>query len=210
MSILLTHIKQQLSEALPGKKAQFEMANLQRAVNYVVPDDAREAGVMLLLHPSEREYAITFIQRTSKNINDPHSGQISFPGGKFEVSDNSMLDCALRETHEEIGVFPEQINVLGALSPLYIPVSNFNVFPFVGYVAAQSTYTLQTSEVVNILTAPISHFLNPTNRAIEDLKLNAYSLPQVPFFKLEDKKIWGATAMILNEFLTIARPAINI
>jgi 8-oxo-dGTP pyrophosphatase MutT (NUDIX family) len=195
-------LKVQLQEELPGRPAQFEMTNIHRDINYTVPEDARHAGVMLLLFPQEGQLYTTFIQRTAHNPNDPHSGQVSFPGGKRDETDENMLECALRETEEEIGVSVREIEVLGSLTQLYIPVSHFNVHPFV---PRKPGFRLQESEVKSVLNFPLEHFLNEGNLDRCDITVRSFTMRNVPYFRAGDSKIWGATAMILNEFLSVWR-----
>jgi 8-oxo-dGTP pyrophosphatase MutT (NUDIX family) len=203
MQDLVEKIKNVLNENLPGRQVQFEMTNIYRELNYVVPEDARRAGVMLLLFPIDGKMHLVFIQRTSKNPNDPHSGQVSFPGGKFELEDESLLACALREANEEVGVEPSEIQVLGALTQLYIPISNFNVYPFVGFLPEKPNFVLQESEVKSLLIFPVEHFLHPSNKGLTDITVQTFTMKNVPYFQAGDLKIWGATSMILNEFLAI-------
>lgn len=200
---MIERLKNALDLPLPGRLAQFEMTNITRDLNYIVPEDAKLAGVMLLLFPYQDDLQVLFIQRTSKNPNDPHSGQVSFPGGKFEPNDESLLHCALRETYEEVGVKSHEIEVLGALTPLYIPVSNFDVHPFVGYSAQKPDFLLQETEVKSLIMHPIEHFLIAQNKDKIDITVRDFTMKNVPYFKSEERKIWGATAMILNEFLTV-------
>jgi 8-oxo-dGTP pyrophosphatase MutT (NUDIX family) len=200
---LIQKIEKSLQNELPGRAAQFKMTNISRTLDDIVPSDAKLAGVKLLLFPKQDKLHLSFIQRTAKNPNDPHSGQISFPGGKLEPNDESLLACALRETEEEVGVLPSKIKVLGALTQLYIPVSNFDVYPFVGFLEEEPLFKLQESEVKSVITLPIDHFLNPENLDSTDITVRNFTMKNVPYFKAENNKIWGATAMILNEFLTI-------
>ncbi len=139
------------------------------------------------------------IQRTAAE-NDQHSGQVSFPGGKKEISDNSYADCAKREAFEEIGVAMDSIEILGALTPLYIPVSNFHVFPFVGFIEKEPLWNKQTSEVSEIIPIPIAHFLSEENEKTTTVNGRGFSLENTPYFDVNGKVVWGATAMILSEF----------
>lgn len=199
----LTKIKAQLELPLPGRKAQFEMTNISRTLDYTVPDDARHAGVMLLLFPVDNQLNVTFIQRASSNPNDPHSGQISFPGGKFEQDDSSLLACALRETEEEIGIPRHQIQVLGALTQLYVPVSNFDVHPFVGFLAQPPIFKKQETEVKSIIHVPVTHFFQENIKGYTDITVKNFTMQNVPYFELLEHRLWGATSMITNEFLHI-------
>ncbi len=198
-------LKSQLQGELPGRKAQFEMANIFRDPDYTIPEDARHAGVMILLFPYEGQIHTTFIHRTAHNPNDPHSGQVSFPGGKRDETDDSMLACALRETEEEIGVPVGDIQVLGGLTQLYIPVSHFNVHPFVGYVPEKPKFSLQESEVRSVLNLPLMHFFEDGNLDRCDITVRSFTMKDVPYFRAGENRIWGATAMILNEFLSVWR-----
>jgi 8-oxo-dGTP pyrophosphatase MutT (NUDIX family) len=128
-----------------------------------------------------------------------HSNQISFPGGKKEESDSSFEFAALRETEEEVGIASNTVKILGALTPLYIPPSNFLVYPFVGYIDYQPIFVISEKEVQRIITPPI-HLFRDDQAIKEDIFESArgYSV-KAPYFELEDVKIWGATAMILSE-----------
>ena len=207
MNSIFDNIKNIIQEELPGRPSQFEMANINRDLNYTVPENARKASVMLLLYPFIGYIHTAFIVRTSKNPNDPHSGQVSFPGGKLENNDASLLDCALRETEEEVGIPPSSITVLGKLTPLYIPISNFDVHPFVGFLNEAPEFVLQETEVHSIIQLPIEHFLHPAQKGYTDITVHTFTMKNVPYFNAQDKKIWGATSMILNEFLEIWRKA---
>lgn len=210
MRHFIDRLAQNLQRPLPGQPAQYRMAHAVRRHQSSPPPDARQAGVMALLFPAQGHWHLTFIQRVASNPNDRHSGQISFPGGKREPSDESLLQTALRETHEEIGVSPVEVTVLGALTPLYIPVSNFEVHPFVGYAEAPPVFSPQASEVTAVLTMPIDYFSDPANMRKTDLTVAPnITLKSVPYFDLNGEVLWGATAMILSELLAVAEDATN-
>lgn len=193
-------ITQQLqNEPLPGRNAQFKMQHFYRSLDYNIPETAKRAAVMLLIYPKNDVLFTVLIQRTSNNQNDKHSGQISFPGGKLEKNDESLAFCAKRETFEEIGVPIADIQLLGALTPTYIPISDFHVFPFVGFVAQEPLWKKQQSEVVEVLQIPLLHFLDEKNKGETTINVQGFTLQNVPYFDVLGKKIWGATAMILNE-----------
>ena len=196
---------------LPGVKAHEELAAFKYKLQ-PAPDTHKKAGVMGLLFPAERGWSICFIQRPTRNPNDPHSGQISFPGGRMEESDENIWQTAIRETEEEIGVPSPSIQKIGSLSSLYIPVSDFLVFPYIGYTKETPQFTLQESEVSGIITPPVKHLLEDGVIKFKDLTVrNNIQLKSVPHFYLDDYVIWGATAMMLNEFrLTLLRLNSNI
>ncbi len=164
--------------------------------------DAREAAVMLLLLFDSDIPKVVFIKRPD-HPRDPHSGQISFAGGRIEKSDLSYESGARRETFEEIGVPQDQIKVIGALSKLYVFASNNLVFPFVGYLDYMPDFTLQKSEVDQVITVPMDYFLNESVLLTKDLQVKDYTLKDVPYYDLYGHTLWGATAMIFAEWLQI-------
>ena len=192
-----------LMNELPGREAQLRMAHVTRSHYVEAPPEARAAAVMLTLFPKQDKWNLLLIKR--KTIHgDRHSGQIGFPGGKFEPTDGTLIQTALRETEEEVGIDRSEIQVLGPLTDLYIPVSNFVVQPYVGVLQHRPSYRLQSSEVSRIFETPIRKFLEPDTRKITDIKVGeGLSLKNVPYFDLEGEVLWGATAMILSEFLQI-------
>ncbi|MBR9919890.1 MAG: CoA pyrophosphatase [Bacteroidetes bacterium] len=193
-----------LQNPLPGVEKQYEMAHAVRNPAYSTPPDARQAGVMALFYPKQEDWHLVLIERTSRNPNDRHGGQVSFPGGKHEPEDQDLRQTALRETEEEIGVGAKDIEVLGKLTELYIPVSHFQVHPYVGLLPYQASFDPQEEEVESILEVPVNHLLDPKRRLTTDLKVRENMiLKRVPYFELEDKIVWGATAMMLNELIHI-------
>lgn len=188
---------------LPGREAQLQMAHATRRQYLEAPTAARQAAVLLALFPKNEEWSIVFIERNA-NDRDQHGGQISFPGGKAEPQDGSMLNTALREAEEEIGISREQVKILGGLTDLYIPVSNFQVHPFLGYLEAAPTYQVQVEEVNAVLEVPLSHFQQQGVRQVTDIRITPQIfLKNVPYFDLYGRVLWGATAMMLNELLQI-------
>ena len=207
MKEFIDHLRRRLSEPLPGRSAQYKMASMRRLEELgalsVVPPDAKVACVLNLLHWHQDAWRTVLIQRTH-NPRDRHGGQVSFPGGRWEDTDGVLANVALREAEEEIGVPATQIEILGPLTDLYIPVSNFLVHPFVGILHAPPVFTPQPGEVESILTPPVQHFLTPENRKITDLTLaQGLTIKEVPYFEVEGRMVWGATAMILSEFLEL-------
>ena len=203
-------LKQTLLSGLPGLDQQMKMAPLgERRYSSVVPDDVRRAAVMMLLYPDNGAWHILYIKRSSDNPNDKHSGQISLPGGKLETTDKDMLDCSLRETFEEIGIPAASVNVIGALTPLYVFVSNFLVDPFLGYLNEKPTLKLQKSEVAEVLHIPIKHLLDKNTVKSKEIQVRNITLKDVPYYDLNGHTLWGATAMITSEFLKIYESTIT-
>ena len=205
----IDHLERQLQLPLPGLEAQFRMAHVTRqSYQGEPPADAKPAGVLALFYPNPRDHwHLVLIERESRNPKDRHRGQISFPGGQFDPTDASLAQTALREAEEEIGVCAASIRLLGQLTPLYIPVSNFHVYPFVGVTECRPTFQIQPEEVKSILEVPFQHFTSPGIAGRTTIFLaDNLQIPNVPFFDVQGKAVWGATAMILSELLAIVQP----
>ncbi len=203
MSDFINKLQQNLQQNLPGREAQLKMAPTSRRLYMAAPEDARQAGVLATLFPKNGAWHIVLIQR-NPNDRDRHGGQISFPGGKAEPHDGTMLKTALRETEEEVGILQKEIKILGKLSELYIPVSNFQVHPYVGFLDCQPTYSIQEEEVSQVLEVPLSHFRNEATKRVTDIRVNKHlSLKKVPYYDVESKVLWGATAMMISELMEV-------
>jgi 8-oxo-dGTP pyrophosphatase MutT (NUDIX family) len=204
MENLIERLIEGLSGSLPGRVAQFRMAHAVRRPDAEAPSDARKAAVLALFYPKAGQWHIALIERSSANPHDRHSGQISFPGGRFDVEDADLVETALRESEEEIGIHRNHVKVLGALTDLYIPVSNFHVFPFVGYMDQTPTLFPQAGEVEAIVEAPFSGFLGKVGLQQADISFGSgMILHDVPCFEVEGHIVWGATAMIMSELLAV-------
>jgi len=202
----LSGLEQRLKSAKPGLPAQLKMVPSPRPgqKTYLdVGDDCLKAGVMLLLYPDAESWRLVFIRRTSTVLH--HKDQIGFPGGQIEPGED-RIRAALRETWEELGVAPENIRIIGELTPLYIPPSGYCVYPVVGLAAAPPTFVPHPDEVAEVIEVSLDHLLNSANTREEHWTIRGEPL-QVPFYAYHHHKIWGATAMILAEFLEIAAKA---
>ena len=199
----IQNIQQRLSNGLPGREAQLSMAPGLRRHYREAPKSAAVACVILLLFPKEGQAHFALIQRPTYEKGS-HSGQISFPGGRLEESDPSLEMGALREAEEEVGIIKEDVNLLGRLTELYIPVSNFLVHPFVGALDYTPDFVPQPSEVESILQVPVSEILKPGNRKFTDMRVREnIVLKNTPYFDLFGNVVWGATAMMLGEFAEV-------
>jgi 8-oxo-dGTP pyrophosphatase MutT (NUDIX family) len=199
---LIGDIKNRLSQSLPGWNAQRQMATeTHRQARLKAPASAQQAGVLLLLYPGDQNHlCFPLIQRPT--YNGAHSGQIAFPGGKIEPQDQSIIDTALRETQEEIGVEVGYSQVLGQLSDLYIPVSRFVVSPVVAFINEKPQYRRDPFEVADTLDVAAHDFLNAHKRAIQKIEVGEFTL-EAPTYIIQNQLIWGATAMMLAEFFAI-------
>lgn len=192
----------ELNKGLPGFDAQNLMSPSIRdhALKTSDPSIARDSSVLLLFYPKNGQLYLPFMKRTKGN--NSHSGQISLPGGKYEESDENRTITAIRETNEELGVDCKKIKILGFLTELYIPVSNFMVLPVLGYCEKRPEFILNEFEVDEIIEMPVSQLLSKENISEYIINQNKFEI-LAPYFKAEEHKIWGATAMILSELREI-------
>ncbi|MCB0515429.1 MAG: CoA pyrophosphatase [Chitinophagales bacterium] len=189
-----------LQADLPGQVAQAQMSPLGRSGNYdkTTLQKARKSAVCLLLYPHENDIFFPLIERPT--YDGTHSGQMAFPGGAFEADkDQNLTETALRETFEEIGISPDDVQVLGNLSGLYIMPSNFWVQPVLAYLPSAPSFIPDKNEVASVVSIPLQELLNEENVQQTSLKVRGILLPNVPYFALQDKVVWGATAAILAE-----------
>ncbi|MGM0377562.1 MAG: NUDIX hydrolase [Bacteroidota bacterium] len=204
IDISVEALKHLLSGPLPGKNAQDLMSPSIRATGNQVgnPADARPGSVLILLYQRNGQWMIPFIQRPV--YDGVHSGQISFPGGKCEEEDDGYLFTALRETQEEIGILPQDVDFLGALTPLYIPNSNFFVYPFVGWMHQPPAFHPDPTEVDEVIEMPLGKLLDKRYVKTFSEKIND-TMISAPYYEAGNRKIWGATAMMLSEMLEILK-----
>lgn len=159
--------------------------------------EPREGGVLVVLYDKDGQTQLILTRRRD-DLND-HAGQISFPGGRREVGENLQM-TAIREAEEEIGLDPAALTVLGRLTCLYIPPTDYEVHPFVAWYDGQPVFRRQAEEVAQIIEVPLAFLLDPANRFEESWNYRGMTV-QVPFYLIESHKVWGATAMMLSEFL---------
>jgi 8-oxo-dGTP pyrophosphatase MutT (NUDIX family) len=196
-----------LNGLLPGVDAHRTMAPYPARIKpetiSVEGKDAREAATLVLLYPylGGEETALVLTAR-QPGLRD-HSGQISLPGGSRDGSETAE-ETALREGWEEVGVPAEHPTVLGRLSPIHIPPSGFSVFPVVASVDYAPPFQIQETEVAALLEVPLSHLLDPSTRQTSTRKIGGSEF-EAPFFAVDNHEVWGATAMMLAEFVAVLR-----
>lgn len=205
---LIKRLEQRLRGELPGLNAQTEMLSMRSyspgyLEDYQVPDNHKIAAVMVLVYQKEEIWHTALMQRPPSPY--PHSRQVSFPGGGHENDDPSLEFTALRETEEEFGIARQKIQVLNKLTPLYIEVSNYLVHPFVGHINEVPQFIPEAAEVSEILEIPLRHLLDTNRRKRTDIKIpnSGMVLKNVPYFDLAQRNVWGATAMMLSEFVAV-------
>jgi 8-oxo-dGTP pyrophosphatase MutT (NUDIX family) len=199
------NLKIALSHGLPGIDVQWMMASSgKRSGNFprTPGPDAREAAVLILLFPHNDKVQTVLMQRP--DYDGVHGGQISFPGGKREPKDGDIIHTAIREAREETGVNPAEINVIGTLTPLFIPVSNMIVTAVIGWSDHKPLFNYDKNEVVFLIEAGLEDLLEPSVIKMKPMEIRG-EVMEIKYFALEGNVIWGATAMILNELLEIIR-----
>ena len=204
---LIARLESRLREPKPGLAAQLRMVPDPRPGDQTyeeVGDRCLKAGVLILLYACEDRIFLALTRRTSKVAH--HQAQISFPGGQMDKSE-SVVEAALREAREEIGIRPEFLRVLGELTPLYIPPSNYCIYPVVAFAEGRPDFRAFEEEVEEVIEIPLAHLLDPDNIRRETWPLRGADV-SVPFFQYHAHKIWGATAMVLAELLELLRPSI--
>ncbi|NNE75764.1 MAG: CoA pyrophosphatase [Pricia sp.] len=188
---------------LPGEASHLKMAPQFRLEELrtarMKKNNTKKAGVMALFYPdaSNRTHLLLILRKSHPK--DVHSNQIGFPGGKAEKSDLDLMATALRETHEEIGVLPQKIEVVKSLSEIYIPPSNFEVHPFMGVYRKSEPFVPQESEVAALVEVGLNDFLDDSNLFTQILTTSYAENVAVPAFKLNGYTVWGATGMMLSE-----------
>ncbi len=198
-----SQLEQRLIRPLPGWKAQ---AAYQPELSFgrhrgPAPADVRPAAVLLLIYPGQQGWHLPLMLRP---LHMPdHGGQISLPGGMIEAGESSR-QAALREYTEELGAAAEDVTLLGALTPLYLFASNFQITPWIGYVSKRPRWTPSPREVERLLEVPISHLTGP--QAVGHVERRQRGLAfRAPCYAWQTERIWGATCMILAEFVALAR-----
>lgn len=202
-SLSIESIQHALAQPLPGLPAQLCMAPPDRP--NIAPQNhiARLAAVLLLLYPKQGELHFVLTRRAERLGN--HSGQISFPGGRIDPADANATAAALRETHEELGIKLDDAEVLGELTELFVPPSNFVVHPVVAYVPTTPAFIPNADEVAEVIEAPVSVLLDVGTRGAvpRSLVSQGGKVVLTPHYLIAGHIVWGATAMILSEFETV-------
>jgi 8-oxo-dGTP pyrophosphatase MutT (NUDIX family) len=201
----LTFLKNQITNELPGERAQVEMMPMRGLSSDALKkaNNAKESAVAIHLLQKEKGIEILLTQRNT--YEGAHSGQISFPGGKRDASDEDSIHTARRESFEEIAMPFENGELIGPMTEIYIPVSNFHVKPYV-FFHSELTVELvpDPREVASIFLLPGVELIDKKLRTEVDIPIgNGRILKDVPCFLYENRIIWGATAILLNELKEI-------
>jgi 8-oxo-dGTP pyrophosphatase MutT (NUDIX family) len=160
----------------------------------------RPAAALLLIYPRADVWHVPLTVRGSALRH--HTGQVSLPGGRLDHPGESVEDAALREAYEEVGVVPADVDILGRLTPLPIAVSGHLLHPVVGVTAERPTFAIAAGEVDRLIELPIARLLQPDAIAWEE-RMRLSATVNVPYFAIEGAQVWGATAMVLAEFIAL-------
>ncbi len=195
-------LRVKLAETLPGVEAQMRFAPVAarsgwRPGHY--PDDARIAAALLLIYPGDRGPSVPLTVRASGLAR--HAGQISLPGGASDPGE-TLAATALREAQEEIGVDPATVHVVGELTPVWVLVSGFTLHPVVGVTYERPSFVPSTGEVAEILEVSLED-LRDASKIRRGTRIREGVAVEYPYFDLLGHQVWGATAMVLGEFICL-------
>ena len=196
-----TQLRVALEAPLPGPNAHLPLAPRPRRgwhPGQVRPGALTAAGLVLLYPLRDQPHVLLTVRAGALA---QHAGQVSFPGGKLE-EDETVSHAALREAAEEVGVNPDEVRLLGGLSTLYIPVSNFALHPVLGIANQRPLFRPDEAEVRRLLEAPVRVLLDSAGPR-RGMRWRGDEQVQVPYFEVCEERVWGATAMILAELLAM-------
>jgi 8-oxo-dGTP pyrophosphatase MutT (NUDIX family) len=200
-------LQNSLESNLPGKNEQYRMlVKAEQPYTFDnTEEDAIQSAVLLLIYEENGNICFMLTERTQTV--EHHRGQISLPGGAQEPDEN-LSDTALRETEEELGILVDNIKILGALTPLFVSITGFMIYPFIGVTTVPLNVIPEPSEVAAVFSVNMNDLINDTNMKTESRILRGYDV-DIPYFSLSGHKVWGATAMILSEFKAILKESMN-
>lgn len=211
MKIPFQHFKNLLQKSiqlgLPGEEAQRHFAPLSRPLSSIAKKEAssyRESAVAIVLFQQNDEMNVLLIQRPT--YDGAHSGQVAFPGGKREQTDQDLFQTAVRETYEEVGIELSEDSYVQALTPVFIPVTGFHVDVHLFVLNQLPALQLSEREVVEAFSVPLSDILDDAKIKRKDIRINKeIIIKDVPYFDLYNKVVWGATALMLGELRAILK-----
>lgn len=205
MDELITKLKTALEGPLPGNSSHDKMMRAKRPSPREIRKQGlpyKESAVLILLYPVEQVPHTVLMLRPS--YDGVHSSQISFPGGKREARDNDLIDTALREADEEVSIKRHHVEILGQLSELYIPPSQFIVQPVVAYSQQEPNFVADPREVEEVIPVPLSRIMEDDVIKEKQIFLPKYNTTiDASYFDIDSQVVWGATAMILAELREI-------
>jgi 8-oxo-dGTP pyrophosphatase MutT (NUDIX family) len=206
-SDFLKYVPKIKQEKLLAEQAHLKMVPVERVLEVEKfkngSNNPKKAAVMMLIYPKNNKSHLALIVRNT--YAGVHSAQIGFPGGKVELEDNSLIQTALRETHEEIGIHPDKIEVIKSFTEVFIPPSNFIVAPFLGISYTELEFIEQVEEVAGIIEFPLLDFLNEKTIVNKIMDTSYGTNIEVPTFYIKEHYVWGATAMMMSELKEVLK-----
>jgi 8-oxo-dGTP pyrophosphatase MutT (NUDIX family) len=195
-------LKLSFQKPLPGQIAHAKMSSETRLkLKMPLPNErTRESAVLILFYPYKNQIFIPLILRPP--YDGVHGGQMAFPGGRVEKEDENLTRTALREAQEEIGVRLTDIKIIGQLTKLYIPPSNFYVQPVVGYMDSKPDFYPDAREVDKVFEVTLEEINNPQIVGRKMLNVKGIEV-ETPFYGIQNNTVWGATAMMISELLDV-------
>jgi 8-oxo-dGTP pyrophosphatase MutT (NUDIX family) len=206
-SEFLKYVPKIKQEKLLAEEAHLKMVPIERILEVekinTTSNNPRKAAVMMLIYPkNDKSHLALIVRNTYPGV---HSAQIGFPGGKVEIEDKSLTHTALRETHEEIGIHPDNIKVIKTFTEVFIPPSNFIVAPFLGISYSELEFMEQEEEVAGIIEFPLLDFLDDKTIVNKIMDTSYGNNIEVPTFKINEHYVWGATAMMMSELKEVLK-----
>lgn len=206
----LHFVPQIIAAELPALAAHVKMAPLERIIskpNFADSQSTRTAAVLMLCYPKNgKTHLVLIVRNEYKGV---HSAQIAFPGGKYEEEDLDFSVTALRETYEEIGIHPSQVEIIKPYTQVYIPPSNFMVHPFLGVCNQEINFIPDPKEVAKIIELPIATLLNESIVVETEIPTSETSSISISAFSIDDHIVWGTTAMMLSELKEVLKITLN-
>jgi 8-oxo-dGTP pyrophosphatase MutT (NUDIX family) len=198
---LTAHLHQRLQQPLPGEAAHRLMASSARTRLNVRPNErTRRSAVLILFYPYQNTIYLPLILRPQ--YDGVHAGQMAFPGGRMERTDRDLVQTALREAQEEIGIRVQDVTVLGQLTELFIPPSNFYVQPVVGTLAARPDFYPDPREVDAVVEVSVETLFDKTIVGDSQIEVRGITV-DAPYYNIQGYRVWGATAMMIAELLAV-------
>lgn len=200
-SLFIEKLSKKLKGTLPGETAH-QVMEISSPLKFIFEpnEQTRKSAVLILFYPFRNEIYFPLILRPT--YNGVHSGQIAFPGGRYELTDESLLHTALREAQEEIGLKIDDVKVVGQLTELFIGPSNFLVLPVVGYIPYRPDFIADIREVAEILEVTLDYISNPKIMGASEILIRNEQL-LTPHYNVAGHKVWGATAKMISELLLV-------
>lgn len=197
----INNLTKRLELPLPGEIAHKLMAAKSRLSIANTPNTTtRKSAILILFYPFEDKINIPLILRPQ--YDGMHGGQVAFPGGRYEKTDENLIRTAIREAQEEIGIRATDVQIIGQLTELYIPPSNFLVQPVVGFMNKKPAFYPDPREVDTIFEISVEEIMKPEIISEELLNVRGVEV-QAPIYSIQNHKVWGATAMMIAELLMV-------